>query len=277
MQLEEIEILTKEQLRQRANDAFALADEKGPGYLAQAQFYINEIDRRENQRIEAELRAADVKRDEIETQRWRIDLKLEKVIIYLIGLELIVAVALAIWGWSQQSKDVTQELEAFGKMQSVLSQMQESSKETADAIKAEREIMEAMRISLDRQVALFYDVQLNVVYNEGTKKLVLINTGRTNVALYEAITGDGHKNVRHFEKPQLIAPASSQEFELEESVNTLAKELPKGQERMFTFTFFVKNERQERFTLAGDLVAVWHGDVLTSNTHPNTIVPGWNK
>jgi len=137
--------------------------------------------------------------------------------------------------------------------------------------------MEAMKVSLDKQVTLFYDVQLNVVYDESKKKLILINTGRTNVMLYEGITGDGQKSVKHFEKPQLIAPASTQEFELEEAVKTLANELPKGEHRRYTFTFFVKNERQERFTLSGDFIAVWRGDVLSFDTQPNTILPGWNK
>ena len=70
MRVRELERLTKKDLRQRADDAFQKADEKGPGYLMEAQFYMQELDRRHDSWIS--LR----------------DLLLELVIIALIGWEI---------------------------------------------------------------------------------------------------------------------------------------------------------------------------------------------
>ena len=50
-----------------------------------AQFYIDELDRREKQK-------ADEARDEIERQRWQTDLKYERWIVGLIVLEVILAI-----------------------------------------------------------------------------------------------------------------------------------------------------------------------------------------
>ena len=74
MRVEEFERTTKKQLREKANDCFARLDTAGgldrPAILAEAQFYIQEIDRRYESWIS-----------------WR-DLILEIVVIVLIGLEL---------------------------------------------------------------------------------------------------------------------------------------------------------------------------------------------
>jgi hypothetical protein len=248
MRLREIEKLKKRGLRQRVDEAFEKADEKGPGYLMEAQFYMRELEHRRDSWVSIR------------------DLVLEIVVIALIGWE--------IWMGYRAERLQTQN---FDKEQQVFTNLQASSAATAKTLESERQTMEAMKVSLQRQVELFYDVQINVVYNEATKKLLLINNGRTNVMLYEAMIGGDHTEVKKFEKPQLITPAGAQEFAMEKAVEDLAKELPKGQERTFTFTFFVKNEKQERFTLAGDLAAVWRGDVISFNTHPSTIVPGWKK
>jgi hypothetical protein len=46
MQLKEIEKLKKKELRQRVDDAFNKAEEKGPSYLMEAQFYMRELEHR---------------------------------------------------------------------------------------------------------------------------------------------------------------------------------------------------------------------------------------
>ena len=71
MRLKEIEKLKKKDLKQRVDEAFARADEKGPGYLAEAQFYMRELEHR---------------RDSFTSIR---DLVLEIVVIALIGWEII--------------------------------------------------------------------------------------------------------------------------------------------------------------------------------------------
>lgn len=46
MRLNEIEKLKKKQLKQRVDEAFELAERKGPRYLAEAQFYMRELEHR---------------------------------------------------------------------------------------------------------------------------------------------------------------------------------------------------------------------------------------
>lgn len=46
MRLNEIEKLKKKQLKKRVDEAFELAERKGPRYLAEAQFYMRELEHR---------------------------------------------------------------------------------------------------------------------------------------------------------------------------------------------------------------------------------------
>jgi hypothetical protein len=57
----------------------------------------------------------------------------------------------------------------------------------------------------------------------------------------------------------------------------LSEELPKGQVHIFKFTFFVKNEKQERFTLSDDLIGLWKNDAISFNTQQHAVALGWKK
>jgi hypothetical protein len=247
MQLKEIEKLTKKQLRQRVDDEFALADEKGPAYLAKAQFYMRELEHR---------------RDSWVSRR---DLFLELVVIVLIGGELYMSYT----GGIQQDRQ-------FKSQQTVLGNMETSSGETLRAITAERQTMEAMRISLERQVELYYDVQINAFYSEATQKLILTNSGRANVTVWrQRITYDSKFEV--YPKPVTITPTGTFETPLTSDIRKLSQELPKGQMRVYTFEFSIKNEKQEPFTLTGDLIGMWKNDTVSFNCQSHGVVPGWRK
>jgi hypothetical protein len=272
--LEDLRGLTDDQVIERINAKIAPGIEPnsftGDGFslpdFVSAQFYLAELERRERRRAEEE-------RDEIDRKRWRIDFWAEAMIIILILIEI----GLSVWDHNQYQKNAKEELRAFTDMQSVLSALRDSSRETAETMKAERQTMEAMKQSLERQVELFYDVQLNMVFEPSGKKLVLINTGRSSVAIYEVFIGGALSEHKTFEKPQLLAPSSTQEFDLGKLFDALDKELPKGEQRTYTYSFFLKNEKQEKFTLTADLLAAWHGDTLSFFTQPNTVIPGWKK
>jgi len=62
------------------------------------------------------------------------DFLMELIVIFLIGLELLAAVGLAVWGERQQTQEVNQQLSALGKTQDVLSKLQESSAATAQTL-----------------------------------------------------------------------------------------------------------------------------------------------
>ena len=81
MTFEEFEQADTQKLRQTAKERFDRSNELGemysarPGLLLEAQFYMSEIDRRESSRI---------------TRR---DFRLELIIIFLIGLEILIGIA----------------------------------------------------------------------------------------------------------------------------------------------------------------------------------------
>ena len=115
-----------------------------PADFLAAQYYVSELDRRE-------VRRENEERDRIETVRRRIDLGLELLIVVLIGIEIL----LAIGSDRQRSNDAALELKALARCRSSSLILQDTSKATADTMKDERQIMEGMKTSLDRQVALF--------------------------------------------------------------------------------------------------------------------------
>jgi hypothetical protein len=122
--IEELRNLGDEQIIQKVNEAL-VPPGAGPISLMQpadvvaAQFYMSELDRRENRR-------ANTERDRIDTQRRRVDLLLELLIVALIGVEIV----LSILAQRQQSRDAAQELRAFSDMQVVLSNLRDTSKAT---------------------------------------------------------------------------------------------------------------------------------------------------
>lgn len=144
--------------------SFTLTDVVG------AQFYIDELDRREKLR-------ADKERDRIETKRWRIDLRYERWIVFLIILEIIFAVLLAGRADKNQSRSFEQELKALGGMQKVLGQMQESSKATTEAL-------DRLNDKLQRELDLTYEPSLNVVFDRAKGSLEIENKGKANIELW---------------------------------------------------------------------------------------------
>jgi hypothetical protein len=86
-----------------------------------------ELNRREDQRAQAE-------RDRIENERWQIDQRNERIIIGMIGVEIILPIGLAIWGDRRQTEHVNKQLDALKNMQVALVKLEETSKATADAM-----------------------------------------------------------------------------------------------------------------------------------------------
>ncbi len=104
-----------------------------------------------------------------------VDLKNEKIIIILmIAIEIVlsfVAIGLAISSDRHQSRDVERQLAESRAIETNLQNLQKSSSATADSLVSVKDILSTMKISLDKQVALFYDVQLNMIYDEGKKEI----------------------------------------------------------------------------------------------------------
>jgi hypothetical protein len=135
-----------------------------------AQFYIDELDRREKRR-------ADQERDEIEAKRWRTDLRCERWIVFLIILEVIVAALLTWWTDNRQSKSAEKELGALQGVQRVLSHLEENSKLTTGAL-------DKLNEKLQSELDLTYEPSLNVEVDHSTGSLEIENKGKANIELW---------------------------------------------------------------------------------------------
>jgi hypothetical protein len=165
----------------------------------------------------------------------------------------------------------------FKEEKAVLVNLRDSSGATADTLVAVRDAMNAMKSATERQVELFYDVDVNIGFDDATERLLLTNTGRGRVSLVElTIHADPIQHLV-FDKPQVIAPSGIYFIPLKGLRAYLNEQLPKGEARKHNFISLLRNEKGEKITITGDIIATWVGDTLSIVSQTNTILPGWPK
>jgi hypothetical protein len=268
--LEQLRRLSDEEVTQQVNARLVPFGAPVQGAFVQpadflaAQYYVSELDRRENRRANAE-------RDRIETHRHRVNLAIEGLIVVLIGAEIV----LSILGGRQQSRQAAKELEAFGNMQTVLANLQKSSQATADNLKQLTAVTETMNGAIQTQVELFYDVEVNVLYQESTNRLMVVNQGRTNVTLWGFRIGAGKADI--FERGQIISPGGgAYEASIQDYYEEVLGKIEKGSTATVPFRLFVLNDKRQRFMVRGHFVVVWEGDKMIFHAQPNEVIPGWD-
>jgi hypothetical protein len=132
--IEEIENLSEMQLRIRVNEWFAYLAvcgiEQRAGVVAQAEFYMRELERRENARVAArvfKMSVEDRKTSAVIAERdfnmAKGSAKMEKWVIFLIGLEIVIA-SIGLWYAIHEGN----------KQQIVLEQMGANTRETAQIL-----------------------------------------------------------------------------------------------------------------------------------------------
>jgi len=214
MRVRELERLTKKDLRQRADDAFQKADEKGPGYLMEAQFYMQELDRRHDSWIS--LR----------------DLLLELVIIALIGWEIY----LGYQGGKQQAAEVQ-----------ILTNLQASSQATTGTLTNLLTITDAMRTAIQSGVGLNYDVSVEVTFDSQLKRINIANKGRTNLMLWGDKLADQKPLIE--KSGRLIVPGGSYYILADTFYTELASKLANGGSMTIPFILYLKNEQGKEYVV----------------------------
>src|SRR5713226_7504773 len=197
MRLKEIERLKKKDLKQRVDEAFAKADEKGPGYLAEAQFYMRELEHR---------------RDSFTSIR---DLILEIIVIALIG-----------WEIHMSYRGERLESQNFEKEQAVFANLQASSAATAKTLESLQKTTEEMNKNIETEVGLNYDVAVEVTFDNQVKHVNISNKGRTNVYVWGDKL-DQQKPVLDT-KGRMIAPGGYSYILADTFYEELGKKMPKG-------------------------------------------------
>jgi hypothetical protein len=245
--LQEIENMSRKELKQAIRACFEYAPETSPvdrlAVLQEAQFYSRELERRSDSWVS-----------------WR-DLLLEVVVIGLIGWEIHM-------GYSQQ----THQDQAFEKEKAIWEHMDTSTKATADTLTSLAGTTDAMNKALQKQLALFYDVSLNVVFDQDRKKLTLANNGRTNVVLWGGKVGDTDIFVPT--EGRTITAGAGFEFDGSPAYELMIARFPKpAQGGLLPYGLYIKNERGEEFVQHGYLALLWKGDVGILNVQTVSVAP----
>ena len=245
--VKEIGKLSRRELRERADEAFKKADEKGPGYLAEAQFYTRELEHRHDSWVSIR------------------DLILEIVVIVLIAGELYMSYRQGI----EQGKQ-------FEKQQAILGNMEQSSGATLGALTAEQRTMEAMNLALQNQLALYYDVSINVIFDQEKKEVMFLNNGRTNVVAWGTKVGEDKPFVPG--EGRVITAGAGMKVDGKEIYNLLVGRFPKPSAGSVAYELYLRNERGEDFVQRGYFALVWQGDVGIVNTQTASVMPEkWSR
>ena len=263
--LEQLQRLSDEQITQRVNDL--LVPNRGIGNqlipqpvdFVAAQFYVSELDRRENRRANAE-------RDRIDSNRRRVDLVLELLIVGLIGLELV----LAVLGAHQQSKDAAQQLKAFTHMQIVLSNLQQTSQATANT-------MTTMNGAIQSQLALSYDPSVLVRY-VATHQLDVVNNGGTNITLWGSKLDS--QPPLFLRVPSVLPRNGGYEFDAEAMYKEFSERFQKEGSVSVPYEIYVKNDLGRKYSVDCALTSVSGNYGVTVVTQVNSVAPrewGTNK
>jgi hypothetical protein len=273
--LSRIDKMTDEELENAIQACFAAAPETTNrlnrlSILLEAQFYRTEQYRRADEK-------AQKARDEVETGRWKIDQRNEILIIVMIAIEIFLAIGIARWSDHRQTEDMNQQLAAFGAMQKVLEHLDKSTEATAKTLVQLQKTSEDMNKSLEKQVELYYDVQLNINFEESSERLLITNTGHGRVSMARfTIEVDPVQDIKWAE-PQVITPTGIYFIPLKNIKNYVTDRVPKGVTKYYAFTILLKNERGEKVTVIGNIIGTWLGDSLSIVSQTNTITGGWIK
>jgi hypothetical protein len=252
MTLEELNKLSKKELRQKTNEAFAQTKASYVGrterdkYYAEARFYIDELERRSTSWISIR------------------DLILEIFVIALIGWEIHM-------GYRQES----QQAKDFDKQQIVLKNMETSSEETAKLLQSLDHSMESTKNAVQGQLAVFYDPSVLVRFIP-TERLNVLNNGHTNITLWGSKFGK--ESAIFLEVPNVLPPNGGYEFHAEGMYRQLSEKLRNGQNLSMPYEIYIKNELGHKFVVECTLTPIMDNLQVAVMTQINAIAPReWQK
>lgn len=171
---------------------------------------------------------------------------MELFVISLILAEIIVAVGLALWGGRQQASEVKSQLEALHSVQSVLSNLQDSSKATADTLVQLKAVTDSMNVATHGQLAVSYDPSILVKYI-ATQKLEIRNNGHTNITLWG--TRLGSEPPYFLRAPSVLPPNGGHEFDADTIFEQLQGRFQKEGSVSVPYEVYVKNELGRKFVI----------------------------
>jgi hypothetical protein len=246
MTLEEFENATENQLRKRANDCFTKAEVSGggdkPHLYAEAQFYIGEMERRKQGKANT------------------VSFWMEVGVIILILGEII----MGIYEGNVQAQ-------LLGKQTGILEKLDASTSATSQTLQSLQSTTEVMNRGVQSQLALFYDPSVVVSFVSTTRKLNVINNGRTNISLWGSKLGESPATL--FKQPYILVPTGGYEFSSEELYRQLSSLLSDRSSLSLPYDVYIKTEVGKEFVVHCNLAAFRQGEVISILTQINSISP----
>lgn len=235
--------------------------DQGP-ILSEAQFYIDEIERRAGE--------AERKRQGWITTR---DLILELVVIFLIGAEIYFGIT----GGNQQlavmktlSASADQQLGLLKKMNANAEQtakaLTDLTRQQQTAITTQQQTLQMvtqMSGSLQTELGLNFKPAITLVYDPSQKKLVFQNVGKTNLFLWGSQFEGGPRE--SLPEPRIVAPTSSYALTASPLWDTEASALTKGNADRKRFDLNIKTADQKKYIASFFLVFTWQDDKMVLN------------
>lgn len=264
MSFDEFEKATDDDLKAEAKRCFDESRALTPADLhykaplmLEAQFYMQERDRRDSSRVA--LR----------------DLRLELVVIGLIGIEIvlsIVGIVIAVregnaqatltekqtgilTSLQQSSSDTAQTLKG---LLETTGKMNESASSTAGTLGHLQSTTEAMNKAVQAQLSLFYQPSVSALFDMSTKRILLTNSGRTNVTIAGIKYAD--LPIEDLHPTQIIPPSSSWFAYVEQLEKNLEAITPKGTMKSVPISFYLLDEHHKKYVMNGHLLAGWPED-----------------
>jgi len=242
--LKVIDKMSRAELKRAIMICFDYAPDATPvdrlAVLQEAQFYTQELERR---------------RDSFTSVR---DLLLELVVIALIG-----------WEIHMSYRGERLESQNFEKEQGVFANLQASSAATAGTLQSLEKTTEEMNKNIETEVALNYDVAVEVTFDNQVKHVNISNKGRTNVYVW----GDklDQQNPVLEKKGKMIAPGGYYYIIADTFYQELAKKLPHDSQRTVPFKVFLRNENGDEFIVECQFFADWNTGPLAIRTQTTSI------
>jgi hypothetical protein len=268
MTFEEFEKADKAKLMAEAKKSFDISQDPRSdntwqvAKLIEAQIYMTEIDRKSSSRIA--LR----------------DLILEVVVIILIGVEIVLAIK---QGDDQQV--------FMGKQNSILTNLQQSSSDTAKAMKDLSNVTaqmsqntstsaqtltslysttQTMNKGVHDQIALFYDPSVVMLSVQDQNAIQFVNTGRSGLVLNSLKINSVLQNLG---SPKLVPGGSGLHVDLAESFKNMPTELAKGSTKTVPVEAHFQNELGKHFVMRANLYFLWQGDKVNCLSQNTAVEP----
>jgi hypothetical protein len=300
--IEEVERLSKPELRFRVNQWFdhlrTCSVDLRAGVVAQAEFYMRELERRENAEIAARdytmamedrnTSAGIAARDLALAERSH---KMEWSVIGLIGLEIIIALVGLGYGihegneqqkvWEQMGKNTQDAARILSSQGGILSNMNANTHDTVDAVgklqgvqnnslAAQKDTLSSigrMNKQLQQQLDLAFTVNVAVTAEQAAKRIIITNLTKTAIYVWGVKYGD--EPPLRFTDERFVAPGVGQFFTVEKVFDDPLRTIPKGSSsRQVTLDFYFLSADGKPWVAKGFLTEVWEGDAM--KIYPNT-------